>query len=226
MTEQRHGTDRVTPLSLYEALYARYGDLEWWPAEGPFEVMVGAVLTQRASWHNVEMALSNLRGAGIHDHGTLLATPMERLEALIRPTGTYRQKARRLRDLFQMVDGKGDGSLDAFLAIPPNIMRQDLLAVRGIGPETADSIILYAAQGPVFVVDAYTRRVLGRLEVDAGRSYEGVASWFTEGLPKDAALFNNYHAMMVELAKDHCRTRPICQGCPIRGHCPTGKDLE
>lgn len=226
MNERVPGEDPITPLQLYGLLYERYGDLDWWPAEGPFEVMVGAVLTQRTSWHNVEMALANLREAGIVDHVTLLASPMERLESLIRPSGTYRQKARRLRDLFLMVDERGGGSLEAFLGKPLPILRQDLLAVHGIGPETADSIILYAACGPVFVVDAYTRRVLDRLGVNTNRSYGQVARWFEDGLPADAALFNNFHAMIVELAKDHCRTRPICQGCPISRDCRTDGGTE
>nr|NIP34499.1 endonuclease III domain-containing protein [Thermoplasmata archaeon]NIS11633.1 endonuclease III domain-containing protein [Thermoplasmata archaeon]NIS19539.1 endonuclease III domain-containing protein [Thermoplasmata archaeon]NIT76686.1 endonuclease III domain-containing protein [Thermoplasmata archaeon]NIU48656.1 endonuclease III domain-containing protein [Thermoplasmata archaeon] len=215
-----------TPAGLYETLHARYGDLEWWPAEGPFQVMVGAVLTQRTSWTNVERALGNLADAGVVDMATLLALPIERLEALIRPSGTYRQKALRLLALFAMVDERGNGSLAAFLDRPMADLRHDLLAVKGVGPETADSIILYAAGKPVFVVDAYTRRVLGRLGVTTGGSYDQVARWFQEGLPEDVAVYNNYHAMLVELAKDQCRTRPICEGCPIRSGCPVGRGEE
>ena len=223
---QREPGPAVTPQGLYAALHAHYGDLEWWPAEGPFEVMVGAVLTQRTAWRNVERALANLRDAGVTDMATLLAIPLDRLEALIRSSGTYRQKATRLRDLFTMVHQRGGGSLEAFLDLPRETLRQELLGVRGIGAETADSIVLYAADMPVFVVDAYTRRVLERLGVEPGRSYDRVASWFTDGIPRDAGLYNNYHAVIVELAKDHCRTRPVCEGCPISHLCPVGIDSE
>jgi endonuclease-3 related protein len=223
MAKRNHGAGGITPVALYEALHDHYGDLEWWPAEGPYEVMVGAVLTQRTSWRNVEIALANLRSAGILDIDSLLSTPVDTLEELIRPSGTYRQKASRLRGLFLMVDRKGNGSLEAFLDRPTEVLRQDLIDVPGIGPETADSIILYAAQRPAFVVDAYTRRVLDRLEVDAGTSYAQVASWFKDGLPVDADLYNNYHAVLVELAKDHCRARPRCKGCPLTAVCPTGE---
>lgn len=223
MAKRDDGTGGITPIALYDALHDHYGDLEWWPAEGPYEVMVGAVLTQRTSWRNVEIALTNLRNAGIMDMDGLLSTPQDRLEELIRPSGTFRQKASRLRELFLMVSQKGNGSLEAFLDRPAEVLRQDLTGVRGIGPETADSIILYAARRPAFVVDAYTRRVLDRLEVDAGTAYAQVASWFKDGLPVDADLYNNYHAVLVELAKDHCRTRPRCNGCPLSAVCPSGR---
>ena len=213
-----------TPRDLYARLIARYCDLEWWPAEGPFEVMVGAVLTQRTSWGNVERALASLREAGITDAITLTRLPLGTLEELIRPSGTYRQKARRLQALFTSVVTHGDGSLEAFLERPVEELRSDLLAVNGVGPETADSILLYAAGRPIFVVDAYTRRILDRLGIDAGRSYDDVARWFTQGLPEDAALYNNFHAVLVEVAKDHCRKVPRCCGCPLADGCHfTGK---
>lgn len=225
MSARSHtGIDGPSPEGLYLMLHAHFGDLEWWPADGPFEVLVGAILTQRTAWRNVEAALEQMRGADIRDMDALLATPQEKLEALVRPSGTYRQKAARLRALFQAIKGYGEGSLDGFLDRPVGPLREDLLAIKGIGPETADSMILYAAGGPVFVVDAYTRRVLDRLGVDAGRSYDDVARWFTDGLPMDAALFNNYHAALVELAKGFCRPVPACDGCPLCGVCPTGQD--
>jgi endonuclease-3 related protein len=185
--------------------------------------MVGAVLTQRTSWRNVEIAMGNMGRAGICDMQTLLSTKRQDLESLIRPSGTYRQKAARLIDLFKTVEEKGDGSLEAFLERPVDVLRNDLLAVKGIGPETADSIILYAAGRQVFVVDAYTRRILERMDISAGGSYDEVARWFTDGLPSDPALFNNYHAALVELAKAHCRPVPICPNCPLGVSCPTGK---
>jgi endonuclease-3 related protein len=206
-------------MGLYRRLEDCYGDLEWWPAEGPFEVMVGAVLTQRTAWTNVELALENLRSAGVHDPAALMALRIEELETLVRPSGTYRQKARRLRGLFELVVDEHGGELEAFLDQAPDALRASLLGVHGIGPETADSMILYAAGGPVFVVDAYTRRVLGRLGVDADGPYDDVAAWFKSGLPEDVGLFRNFHACLVELAKEHCRVRPICTGCPLADIC-------
>ncbi len=221
--EARGGPD---PAGVYGLLHDRFGDLEWWPAAGPFEVMLGAVLTQRTAWRNVEIALSNLRGAGVVDMASLLALSERDLEVLIRPSGTYRQKATRLMDLFRMVDRVGGGSLEAFLELPLDRLRRVLLSVKGIGPETADSIILYAAGKPAFVVDGYTRRVLERIGVDAGRSYDDVARWFTDGLPADVDLYNNYHGTLVELAKAHCRVEPLCDGCPLLPICPTGNATE
>jgi endonuclease-3 related protein len=208
-------------MELYGRLEERFGHMEWWPAEGPFEVMVGAVLTQRTAWTNVERALERLRSAGVRDPVALMALPVEELEDLVRPSGTYRQKARRLRALLALVtDGHG-GDPRAFLARAPGDLRAELLGVHGIGPETADSIILYAAGGPVFVVDAYTRRVLGRLGVDADAPYDEVATWFKAGLPEDVGLYANFHACLVELAKEHCRVRPKCTGCPLIDICPS-----
>jgi endonuclease-3 related protein len=212
-----------SPKDLYERLQGHYGELGWWPADGPFQVMVGAVLTQRTAWRNVEMAMSRLVGAGIVDVDMLMALPVEDLEDLIRPSGTYRQKARRLRDLFSLVQTAAGGSVEAFLDRPVEGLREDLLSVRGIGPETADSIVLYAAKRPSFVVDAYTRRVLERVGIETGPSYEEVATWFTSRIPADSGLYGNYHATLVELAKDFCHKRPLCQGCPLADVCRTGR---
>ncbi len=210
----------LTPAWLYGMLEAHYGRLDWWPAESPFEIMVGAVLTQRTAWGNVEMALERLRTAGIASVEDLLALTTEELEGLVRSSGTYRQKAGRLKRLFSIVERDHRGDIEAFLDRPAGALRQDLLSVHGIGPETADSIVLYAAGRPAFVVDAYTRRVLERLGTDAGRTYDEVAAWFTSGLPEDPDLYNNFHAVLVELGKDHCRMEPLCKGCPLETHCP------
>ena len=221
-----HREKGPSPLDIYARLHAHFGDLEWWPADGPFEVMVGAVLTQRTAWRNVEIAIGNLKAAGIEEMADLLATPTADLEMMIRPSGTNRQKAVRLLSLFSTIDRKGEGSLEAYLARPMVELREDLLSVKGIGPETADSIILYAADQPAFVADAYTRRVLDRLDIDPGRSYDEVARWFTDGLPPDVDLYNNYHAALVELAKAHCRKTPLCEGCPLLAICPTGRGMK
>ena len=219
-------TGPTTPGEIYAALHTHFGDLEWWPAQGPFQVIVGAVLTQRTAWRNVEMAMERLAEAGIDGVDPLMALPIEELEAMIRSSGTYRQKARSLRNVFTMVQGTSDGSLEAFLARPRHQMREDLLSVKGIGPETADSIILYAAKQPVFVVDAYTRRILGRLGIETGPSYDDVAAWFTRGIDEDVGIYNNYHAAMVELAKGYCRKEPMCGACPLCSMCLAGERVR
>jgi endonuclease-3 related protein len=199
---------------------AEYGQLDWWPAEGPFEVMVGAVLTQRTAWANVERALERLRSADVRGPEALLAAGRGRLEAIVRPSGTYRQKAARLLAMFE--EAAAAGGLEAFLALPHGELRARLLSVKGIGPETADSIVLYAAGGPAFVVDAYTRRLLGRLgSGPAEGAYDEVAAWFTRRLPRDVALYGNCHAVIVEHCKRRCRARPLCGGCPLYGGCPS-----
>lgn len=194
----------------------------WWPGDGPFDVLVGAILTQRMNWRTVEVAVERLKGAGVSDVASLLELPLERLEGLIRSTGTYRQKARRLRALCELASDGGRRTLEEFLARPAGTLRSELLSVKGIGPETADSIVLYAAGHPVFVVDAYTRRVLFRLGVETGDGYDDVARWFTSAIPEDPGLYNNYHALIVRLGTEHCRTRPRCAGCPLLDVCPTG----
>ena len=197
-----------------------YGELDWWPAEGPFEVMVGAVLTQRTAWTNVETALQALKAAGVDGPAALLSLPSGRIEGLVRPSGTYRQKAARLRALFGEVES--GGGLGPFLSLPPAELRRRLLAIRGIGPETADSIVLYAASGHVFVVDAYTRRLLGRLGIGVGEEgYDRVAAWFVRGLPRDIGTYRNAHAVIVEHCKRRCRAIPLCGGCPLARECPS-----
>ena len=216
----RRGHRPIGPVELYGALLEAYGELDWWPAEGPFEVMLGAVLAQRTSWSNVVRALDALRGARIGGPEALLALDRGALEALVRPSGTYRQKAARLADLCAAVQAAGGPG--AFLSAPAAPLRRDLLAIRGIGPETADSILLYAAGAPAFVVDAYTRRLLGRLGVGvADAPYEEVAAWFTDTLPREVGLYRNCHAVIVEHCKRHCRAVPDCPGCPIRARCPS-----
>lgn len=212
----------TTPGEIYAVLHAHYGDLDWWPAPGPFQIMVGAVLTQRTAWRNVEMAMERLEEAGIDGVDPLMALPTEELESLIHSSGTYRQKARCLQGLFAIVQRTSDGTLETFLARPRDKMREDLLSVNGIGPETADSIILYAAKQPVFVVDTYTERILDRMGIETGPSYDDVAAWFTRGIDEDVGIYNNYHAAIVELAKGFCKKEPGCDGCPLRTMCLTG----
>jgi endonuclease-3 related protein len=205
---------------IYRRLYRAYGPQHWWPGETPFEVMVGAVLTQATAWRNVERAIASLKRAGALTPEGIASLSEGELAALVRSAGFYRQKARRLRSLAEAVLRRG--GVEAFLSLPPDRLREELLSLNGIGPETADSIILYAAGYPTFVVDAYTRRILHRLGILAVEDapYEEVKRLFEESLPPDPDLYGEYHALLVRHAKEHCRARPRCEGCPLAPLCP------
>ena len=207
-------------LEVYRRLLQAYGPQGWWPAETPFEVMVGAVLTQATAWRNVERAIARLKAAGVLSHQGIAALRPKELEELVRPSGFFRQKARRLRALVKLVLDHGD--VEALLSLPPEELREKLLSVPGIGPETADSILLYAAGHPAFAVDAYTRRILHRLGLlpEEAAPYAEVQRMFQENLPQDPQLYGEYHALLVCHAKEHCRTRPRCDGCPLADLCP------
>jgi endonuclease-3 related protein len=203
--------------TTYQALLAAYGPQGWWPGDGAFETVVGAILTQNTSWKNVEHALANLgdRGA-LADPEALGSLSGEELERSIRPAGFPRRKAVALRG-FLALAGREAGGLPALLARPGADLRGALLGVKGIGPETADSILLYAAGRPVFVVDAYTRRFAGRHGiVGDGSSYGDVQKLFEAALPRSASVMNEYHALIVRLGKTHCRPTPRCGDCPLR----------
>jgi endonuclease-3 related protein len=207
--------------TIYHVLLASFGPQGWWPAESPLEVVVGAVLTQNTSWKNVEAALRGLRGAGALDAPEALARiPRRDLEELIRPAGFYRRKARTLLDLLSRVGGFA-GGWAALLSEDGERLRRWLLETHGIGPETADSIVLYAAGRPRFVVGAYTRRVAARHGI-AGRraSYGDVRQLFERALPRSARVMNEYHALLVKLGKVCCRVTPACSTCPIRWDLP------
>jgi endonuclease-3 related protein len=211
-------------LALYRLLHAAYGPQHWWPAETPFEVMVGAVLTQAAAWSNVERAIARLKGAGALLPQAILALPDARLAELIRPAGYFNAKARKLKALCALIVERFGGDLAAMLSHDPEDLRRLLLATYGIGPETADSILLYAAGRPYFVVDAYTVRLFRRLQMGPeGGSYREWQRFFMEHLPRDAALYNEYHALVVRHGKEMCRARPRCPGCPALEMCPTGQ---
>jgi len=217
-----HATAEPVPFpvpEIFELLLARYGPLNWWPAESPFEVCVGAILTQNTNWLNVERAVVNLKGAGVLSLEALLAVEHERLAELIRPSGFFNVKSVRLKAFVDWLNRRY-GSLEGMFAGDWRLVREELLAVRGIGRETCDSILLYAGGKPSFVVDAYTKRLFSRLgllrETD---DYERVRAFFMEALPADTALFNEYHALIVEHSKRHCRKKPACDGCPLGPHC-------
>ncbi len=208
-------------MAVYARLLEHFGPQHWWPGETPLEVMVGAVLTQNTAWVNVERAIDALRAAGELSLEALVRITEEDLARRIRPAGYFRVKARRLKNLILTAHGLGDGDLDAFLARPTDELRQTLLAVSGVGPETADSILLYAAQRPVFVVDAYTRRALLRHRwILPQARYREIQSVFMKHLPPDVALYNEYHALWVAVGKTWCRPTPRCAGCPLEGFPP------
>ncbi|MDY0169981.1 MAG: endonuclease III domain-containing protein [Thermoguttaceae bacterium] len=213
---------------VYQRLFEVLGPQHWWPGETPFEVMVGAVLTQNTNWQNVEKAIRNLREADLLEPAALYAVPVEELEELLRPAGYFRVKARRLRSLLAFLMDRYGGSLDAMFATGVATLREELLALNGIGPETADSILLYAGGMPVFVVDAYTHRILSRhgwIELEA--DYHQIQDVLQSSLPDDPALFNEFHALLVYIGKHYCRKRaPQCQDCPLRDMLPEGGPVE
>ena len=203
---------------IYERLYDAYGPQHWWPGQTPFEVMVGAILTQNTNWGNVERAIANLKDADLMDPRRLAECRTSRLARLIRPSGYFNIKAKRLREFLTWLRSRiGDDGLESLRRVRTPRLRRELIAVRGIGPETADSILLYALGRRVFVVDAYTRRFLTRHGmISAKASYEDIRALFEENLPKSVRLYNEYHALIVRLGKEICRPKPRCADCPLR----------
>ena len=217
----------ATLREVYDRLFAAFGPQHWWPGESPLEVIVGAVLTQNTNWKNVERAIGNLRSRDLLDPHALVELPLEELEELLRPAGYYRIKARRLRSLLAFVVDRYGGSTDAMFNTDLVTLREELLAVNGIGPETADSILLYGGRLPTFVVDTYTHRVLARhgwIEFDA--DYHTLKEHFESNLEEDAALYNEYHALLVRVGREHCRKTANCRGCPLAELLPDGGPLE
>ncbi|MCK9517652.1 MAG: hypothetical protein M0R74_01300 [Dehalococcoidia bacterium] len=208
-------------FEIYKELDAMHSwrGWHWWPDAEPFEVIAGAILVQNTSWTNVEGALANLRGANALEPAAMDALTDDALEALVRPSGQYRQKTRKLRAFLGLV--ASHGSLDALLELHPACLRTALLGTWGIGPETADAIIVYAQRKPAFVIDAYTIRVFGRLGLGpASVSYDEWQRFFVDRLPEDRDLWARYHALIVLHAKHFCRkTRPHCGDCTLRARC-------
>jgi endonuclease-3 related protein len=206
---------------MYRAMERTLGPQGWWPGRTCFEVIVGAILTQNTAWTNVARAIANLRRAHVLRPQALAALPTSRLARLVRSSGYYRTKARRVKRFLCFLQARYRLDLSRMFAEPPSSLRKELLAVPGIGPETADSILLYAGNVPIFVVDAYTRRILqrhGLIRPDA--TYDAMQALFMRNLPPDASLYNEYHALLVAIGKDFCRPVPHCEDCPLR------RDLE
>lgn len=207
----------VPVREIYTRLLAAFGTQGWWPADSPLEMMVGAILTQNTAWVNVEKAIARLKSEDVLQLPAIHEVPLSSLAAWIRPVGYFNLKARRLRALTTMISEQYQGDLTSFLKEPADRMRNQLLSVWGIGPETADSIVLYAAHHARFVVDAYTRRFLERHKwLHGAESYDEVAGVFTRALSPNPVLFNDFHALIVRLAKNHCHARnPDCEHCPL-----------
>lgn len=209
-------------LRYYDAMSTALGPMRWWPARTPFEVIVGAILTQSTAWANVESAIANLRQARVLTAPAMLRISTARLATLIRPSGYFRQKTKKLKAFVRFLENEFEGSLKRMFLTPTGELREKLLAVHGIGPETADSILLYAGNHPVFVVDAYTHRMFGRHGITDGKpDYEKVRAFLEASLPKQPELFNEFHALIVNTGKNWCRKSvPRCEECPLRTMLP------
>lgn len=207
--------------NVYRRLFEAYGPQHWWPGETPFEVMVGAVLVQNTNWKNVERAIDNLQNAQALEPAGLLALTEEELQAAIRPAGYFRIKSRRVRSLVEFYVEHYGGNIERLRAADAADLRRQLLAVHGIGPETADSILLYAAEKPQLVVDAYTLRVYARHGwVPYRTTYHALQEHIGRELPADSQLYNEYHALLVQVGKLHCGKQPRCEGCPLQKMLP------
>ncbi|OHB90067.1 MAG: endonuclease [Planctomycetes bacterium RIFCSPHIGHO2_12_FULL_52_36] len=206
-----------TLMKIYRELFKAFGPQGWWPGDGPFEVLVGAVLAQNTNWGNVERAIQNLKAAGKLSPEGLHRTKLPELAQLIRPAGYFNVKAKRLKNLIDWFFENYNGNLKEMFSEKLDPLREGLLSVKGIGRETADSILLYAGDTPSFVVDAYTYRVLSRhLLIPEDSTYEEIKSFFEDNLPKDVQLYNEYHALLVKVGKDYCKPRnPRCRECPL-----------
>src|SRR5688572_22001557 len=222
MTGSRRGTRAARPSleDVYARLLERRGPAGWWPAESAFEVCVGAILVQNTAWANAARALDSLRKAGRLSYDALAPLSADAIAPLIRSAGCHNVKARRLVAFLAFLGDNYGGRVENMRAEPVAVVRRKLLAVPGVGRETADCIVLYAAGLPLFVLDAYTRRIFSRLGLVSGdETYEDLQAMFMAALPVETALFNDYHAQIVDLGKDVCRPRPRCASCPLDPVC-------
>jgi len=215
--EKIHVSSSKRIRAIYDSLYRRYGPQGWWPSDSELECVIGAILTQNTSWKNVEKALGNLKKARLLSIEKIDRAPHEEIASIIRSSGYFNQKAIKLKNFARFVIENYAGSLESMLGEEASTLRDRLLAINGIGPETADSIVLYAAHKPVFVVDAYTVRVLRRHRlVPEETSYDEVQELLTLSLPQDVELFNEFHALFVRVGKEQCKKKsPLCAGCPL-----------
>jgi len=204
-------------LQIYQKMFEALGPRQWWPGETPFEVVIGAILTQNTNWSNVEKAINNLKTAGKLSPVGIYELSVTELAKLIRPSGFFNVKAKRVKAFINWLFSRYEGNLSKMLDQDLQTLRSELLSVKGIGPETADSILLYAGNMPTFVVDAYTHRIFSRHELIPEEStYDEMKSFFEENLPKDVQLFNEYHALLVNIGKMFCKTKKVCEPCPLK----------
>jgi endonuclease-3 related protein len=209
---------------VFDLLLETHGRQEWWPGDTPFEVMVGAILTQNTAWSSVELAMANLKDAKVLQQQRILDLPIDELGQLIRPSGYFNQKAKRLHNLCCFLEE--NGGEDGLSRVDTATLRDMLLSINGIGPETADDILLYALERPVFVVDAYTRRIFSRLGMLQGdEGYEAIRSGFEQALGPDTEMFNEYHALIVLHGKETCQTKPHCDQCSLSVICMSGNNF-
>jgi endonuclease-3 related protein len=222
-------------LKIYEILSEEFGNLNWWPidikyhqqneTDPRFEIMVGAILTQNTAWSNVEKALDNLKQTKVLDIKSISKLPIKKLRTLIKPSGFFNQKADRLKNLAKFLEIKYNSDLNKFLNRDITTIREELLSLNGIGPETADSIILYAGNMPIFVVDAYTKRLCKRLPINIENDYQKIQKYFQDKLLKtipekeSVKIYNELHSQIVILAKNYCKTKPLCVNCPLKNIC-------
>lgn len=212
----------MADLNKYlEVLRDHYGPQKWWPADSPFEVMIGAILTQNTSWKNVEKAIRNLKVYDLLDPRKIHELDQDTLAMAIKPAGTYNLKAARLKGFVAWFLERFDGDLSRMKQSSPDRLREELLEVKGIGPETADAILLYALEMPVFVVDAYTHRLLTRHDLAMEEAtYEDLKEYFERRLPRDPKQYNEAHALIVAVGKEFCRPKARCENCPLKPFLP------
>jgi endonuclease-3 related protein len=211
-------------LDIYNRLYQHFGPRHWWPAKTTFEIILGAILTQNTAWGNVEKAIANLKKEKLLSIDKLLKLTHKRLAKLIRPSGYYNEKAKKLIAIAFVLKSHYQAKLNDVKRVNTKVLREQLLDIKGIGPETADSILLYAFNRPIFVIDAYTRRIFSRLKMIRPKdSYYQIQSLFMDNLTTNAGLFNEYHALIVELGKRVCKKRPLCSKCILNNICPNNE---
>ncbi len=209
---------KVFLAEIYDTLYKAFGPQDWWPGDTPFEVAVGAILTQNTNWGNVEKAINNLKKEKVLNADILNKMPHKRLASIIKPAGYFNIKAKRLKNFLAFLSNHYKGSMKKMKTGEIQALRNNLLDVNGVGPETADSILLYALEKPVFVIDAYTKRVLQRHGLAPGKAaYHELQELFHKNLPRDVNLYNEYHALFVMVGKDFCKPKPKCDICPLKG---------
>ena len=224
------GSMAVRLMDIYQRFYSAYGPQHWWPGDGPFEVIAGAILTQSAAWSNVEMALANMKSAGCWSLESVHRLPQEELAVLVRPSGYFNAKARKLKAFAAHVMINYQGNLDLFLAKPAVLLRKELLLIYGIGEETADDIMVYAAGQPSFVIDTYTRRIMDRMCItpDTPRpKYSDYQILFHTNIPHEVQIYNEFHALWDRHAKEACtKVSPHCEDCCLLDICPTGQQVK